>query len=117
MIIGKRLSLKKLVKILHKLVKTKHSRPKEPTRVSARVLARRASAEAAAVATRLLIKGVVAGAAVEEIQASESVSTLEEQQAVDYHFLVFLSTRCHYSIIFCGKRIAPITTSTYLITN
>ena len=55
-----------------------NSRPKEPTRVSARVLARRASKEAALTATSLLIKGVVAGASVEEMQANESVSTLEK---------------------------------------
>ena len=53
--------------------------------------------ETTSAATRLSIKGVVAGVAVEEIQAIESASTLEEQQAVDYHFL---STRCHYSILF-----------------
>ena len=74
---GKRLLLKIEVKILHKLVKTKrYSRPKEPTRVSARVVARIAS-EAA---MRLSIKGVVAGAAVEEIQASESASTLKNNK-------------------------------------
>ena len=67
--------------------------------------------EAAATATRLSIKDVVAGVAVEEIQASESASTLEEQQVVDYHFP---STRC---LFFCGKRIVPITTSTYIFTN
>ena len=67
------------MRFLHKLVKIKHySGPKEPTSVSARVLPRRASAEVAAAVTRLSIKAVVAGAAVEEIQASESASTLEE---------------------------------------
>ena len=94
-----------------------NSRPKEPTRVSARVLVRRASAKAAAAAIRPLIEGVVVDAIVEEIQASESTSMLAEQQAVDYHFVVFPSTRCHYSIFFCGKMIAPITTSAYIFTN
>ena len=70
-----------------------NSRPKEPTRVSARALARRAPAEATAVATGLSIKGVVAGAAVEETQASESASTLEEQQAeVSLNFEEFEAT-------------------------
>ena len=94
-----------------------NSRPKEPTRVSARVLARRVIAAAAAVVTSQLIEGVIAGAAVGETQESKSASTLEEQQAVDYHFVVFPSTRCHYSIFFCGKMIAPITTSAYIFTN
>ena len=55
-----------------------NTRPKEPTKVSARVLARKASTEAAVAVTRLSIEGDVAGAAVEEIQASGSASTLEE---------------------------------------
>ena len=95
-----------------------NSRPKEATRVSARVLVRGAAVDATAVATRLSIEDVIAGATVGETQASKSASTLEIQQAVDYHFVVFLSTRCHYSIyVFCRKRISPITTSTDAFTN
>ena len=59
-----------------------NSRSKEPTRVLARVLARRSYTVVAA--TPLSIEGVVAGVAVEEIQArSKSASTLEEQQQAE----------------------------------
>ena len=83
-------------------------------RVFARVLAR-----AIATATPVIQSKERLGAAAEQVteEAIGSVSMLLEEEAVDYHFVVFPSTTCHYSITFCGKGIAPITTSIYAFTN
>ena len=90
-----------------------------PTRVSARVLAR-ATATVAAKAAPVIHSKERLGAEAERSteEASESASMLlEEEEAVDYHFVVFPSTRCHYSTKKYRERIAPITTSIYVFTN